>query len=66
MNSCGISDMTYNSIVACDAGLQKLFYPEIVVSGGTSMLPGIVDRLRMNIMELAPRFVMALFSFMDV
>lgn len=38
----------------CDIDLRKDLYANIVLSGGTSMLPSIADRLTKEITHLAP------------
>jgi actin-related protein len=55
MESCGIHEMAYNSIMKCDVDIRKDLYGNIVLSGGTSMFPGIADRMQKEISMLAPR-----------
>ena len=43
--SAGIHETTYNSIMRCDLDIRKDLYGNIVVSGGSSMFPGIADRM---------------------
>ncbi len=38
----------------CDIDIRKDLYGNIVLSGGTTMFPGIVDRLQREITSLAP------------
>lgn len=57
MESCGIHETTYNSIMKCDVDIRKDLYANTVLSGGTSMFPGIADRMQKEITALAPRFV---------
>ena len=40
----GIHETTYNSIMKCDVDIRKDLYGNIVLSGGTTMYPGIADR----------------------
>lgn len=54
MESAGIHETTYNSIMKCDVDLRKELYANIVLSGGSSMFPGIVNRLQEEIIRLAP------------
>lgn len=41
----GLHEITYQSILRCDVDLRKKFYSNIVMSGGTTMFPGIAERL---------------------
>ena len=40
MESVGIHETTYNSIMKCDVDIRKDLYANTVLSGGTTMLPG--------------------------
>uniref|UniRef100_A0A914E0Y6 Actin n=1 Tax=Acrobeloides nanus TaxID=290746 RepID=A0A914E0Y6_9BILA len=42
------------SIMNCDMDIRKHFCGNIILSGGTSMFPGIVDRMKSEITALAP------------
>merc|ERR1719227_53560 len=50
----GIDVLTYNSIMKCDVDVRKDLYSNIVLSGGTTMYPGIADRMQKEITNLAP------------
>merc|ERR1711934_1310058 len=39
MESCGIHETTYNSIMKCDVDIRKDLYANTVLSGGTTMYP---------------------------
>merc|ERR1711936_1517300 len=54
MEACGIHETTYNSIMKCDVGIRKDLYANTVMSGGTTMYPGIADRMQKEITALAP------------
>ncbi|RLM70245.1 hypothetical protein C2845_PM17G02540 [Panicum miliaceum] len=54
MEAPGIHDTTYNSIMKCDVDIRKDLYGNIVLSGGTTMFPGIADRMSKEITALAP------------
>ena len=54
MESVGIHETTYNSIMKCDVDIRKDLYSNIVLSGGTTMFPGIADRMSKEITALAP------------
>jgi actin len=51
----GIHETTYNSIMKCDIDIRKDLYSNIVLSGGTTMYPGIADRMHDEISKLAPQ-----------
>merc|ERR1712186_114807 len=46
MESCGIHETTYNSIMKCDVDTRKDLYANTVMSGGTTMYPGIAAGCR--------------------
>merc|ERR1712072_1384248 len=50
----GIHETTYNSIMKCDVDIRKDLYANTVMSGGTTMYPGIADRMQKEITALAP------------
>jgi len=50
----GIHITTFNSIMKCDVDIRKDLYGNIVLSGGTTMYPGIADRMQKEIAALAP------------
>nr|KAJ0202621.1 hypothetical protein LSAT_V11C500244070 [Lactuca sativa] len=54
MEAAGIHEMTYNSIMMCDVDMRKHLYENILLGGGSTMLPGIVDRYIKEITSLAP------------
>jgi len=54
MESCGVHETTYNSIMKCDVDIRKDLYANIVLSGGSTMYPGIADRMQKEITALAP------------
>ena len=54
MEACGIHETIYNSIMKCDVDIRKDLYANIVLSGGTTMYPGIADRMEKEITALAP------------
>merc|ERR1711862_255180 len=49
MEACGIHETTYNSIMKCDVDIRKDLYASTVMSGGTTMYPGIADRMQKEI-----------------
>jgi actin beta/gamma 1 len=54
LESGGIHVTTFNSIMKCDVDVRKDLYGNIVMSGGTTMYPGISDRMQKEITALAP------------
>merc|ERR1712105_294025 len=54
MEACGTHETTYNSIMKCDVDIRKDLYANTVMSGGTTMYPGIADRMQKEITALAP------------
>lgn len=54
LEGVGIHQTTYNSIMKCDVDIRKDLYSNIVLSGGTTMFPGIADRMTKEISSLAP------------
>nr|AFD54152.1 actin 2 [Heterodera avenae] len=54
MESAGIHESTYNSIMKCDIDIRKDLYANNVLSGGTTMYPGIADRMQKEMTALAP------------
>ncbi|XP_061183420.1 actin-3-like [Saccostrea echinata] len=53
----GIHETTYNSIMKCDVDIRKELYANTVLSGGSTMYPGIADRMQKEITALAPSSV---------
>ena len=45
MESAGIHETTYNSIMKCDVDIRKDLYANTILSGGTTRFPGIADRM---------------------
>merc|ERR1711959_601938 len=54
MESAGAHETTYNSIMKCDVDIRKDLYGNVVLSGGTTMFPGIGDRMQKELVALAP------------
>jgi actin beta/gamma 1 len=51
MKLCGIHETTYNSIMKCDVNIQKGLYANIVLSGGTTMCPGMDSTVLQSILN---------------
>jgi len=54
MESAGIHETAYNSIMRCDIDIRKDLYANTVLSGGSTMFPGITDRIQKEVSALAP------------
>merc|ERR1719193_2537143 len=54
MEVVGVHETTFNGIMKCDIDLRKDLYANTVLSGGTTMYPGIADRMQKEITALAP------------
>jgi len=54
LDSNGIHVAIFYSIMKCDVSVRRELYANIVLSGGTTLFPGINDRLGMEITSLAP------------
>ncbi|ELT97855.1 hypothetical protein CAPTEDRAFT_204377 [Capitella teleta] len=54
MESYGIHEHLYNSVMKCDMDIRRDLYLNTVLSGGTSMYPGLPDRLAKEMTSLAP------------
>ena len=50
----GVHELTFQSIMKCDVDVRKDLYGNIVLSGGTTMFPGIAERLNKEVVALAP------------
>merc|ERR1712029_1253293 len=42
----GVHVLTYNSIMKCDIDIRKDLYGNVVMSGGSTMFPGIAERMQ--------------------
>ncbi|XP_068952104.1 beta-actin-like protein 2 isoform X2 [Petaurus breviceps papuanus] len=54
IESSGIHETTFNSIMKCDVDIRKDLYANTVLSGGSTMYSGIADRMQKEILALAP------------
>merc|ERR1711962_924944 len=54
MEAAGVHETTYNAVMKCDVDIRKDLYGNVVMSGGTTMYPGIADRMQKEITSLAP------------
>ncbi|OON18391.1 Actin [Opisthorchis viverrini] len=54
MECAGLHETAYTSIMKCDVDIRKDLYANIVLSGGSTMFPGIADRMQKEITLLTP------------
>ncbi|RYP12529.1 hypothetical protein DL765_007265 [Monosporascus sp. GIB2] len=54
LQSGGLHVMAFNSIMKCDVDVRPDLYGNIILSGGSSMYPGLADRIQKEIVALAP------------
>merc|ERR1719376_1252990 len=54
MEIVGVHEGSFNSIMKCDIDIRKDLYANSVLPGGTTMYPGIADRMQKEIAALAP------------
>jgi actin len=50
----GVHEQVYNSIMKSEMDIRAELYSNIILSGGTTMLPGLPERLTREIQKLAP------------
>ena len=50
----GIHECTFQTIMRCDVDIRRDLYLNIVLSGGTTMFPGIAERMTKELYQLAP------------
>ncbi len=50
----GLHEQVYNSIMKSEMDIRSELYSNIILSGGTTMLPGLPERLTREIQKLAP------------
>lgn len=51
----GLSKMVCSTIAKCDADIQSNLFADIVLSGGTTLFPGLEERLMKELEEMASR-----------
>jgi actin len=50
----GIDHLVFDSIMKCDIDVRKDMYTNIIIAGGTTMFPGLSQRIEKEILRLAP------------
>jgi len=54
MESTGLHENIYNSIMKSDIDLRKDLFSNLLLAGGTTLLPGIEDRIHKELLLLSP------------
>jgi len=54
LEAAGIHETLYKSVTKCDVDVRRDLYGNVVLSGGTTMYPGIADRMNKELTALAP------------
>ncbi|KAM4097539.1 hypothetical protein ACJW30_07G008300 [Castanea mollissima] len=60
MESGGVHEIVLRSIRRCDMDIRREMFGNLVLSGGTTMIPGLADKLAMDLSSLAPPEVVEL------
>lgn len=53
----GVHSCAHTAILACDPEIRRDMYANLVLAGGTTMLPGFQERMQRELAELAPSVV---------
>lgn len=54
LESSGIHELIFNSVMKCDENIRKDLFRNIILTGGTTMFPGMADRLQKELLALVP------------
>ena len=54
MDAPGVHQAIHESILKCDPDLRRGLYRNIALCGGSTMFPGIADRMRKELLALSP------------
>ncbi|XP_065266678.1 actin-related protein T3 isoform X3 [Emys orbicularis] len=54
MEAPGIDKLCFNTIMKCDIDLRTNFYANIILSGGSSLFPGMAERITKEIIHMVP------------
>lgn len=49
-----LHSLSFNSILKCDLDIRRDLFGNVVLSGGTTMLPGVADRMQKELTNSAP------------
>jgi actin-related protein len=61
----GIHEMIYHSIMKCDIDLRKDLYSNIVLAGSNTLFPNFAERLKQEMLILAPHAEINVFAYPD-
>ncbi|CAD5117533.1 DgyrCDS6298 [Dimorphilus gyrociliatus] len=50
----GVQEMIYDSIFRCDVDIRRELFSNVVLSGGSTMYPGMADRVQRELMSMTP------------
>jgi len=50
----GLHNLTYQTVTKCDIDVRRDLYQNIILSGGTTMFPGLTERLTKEVQHLVP------------
>jgi len=56
-STAGIHELIYDSIMKCDVDIRTDLYVNTILAGGSTMFPGMADRMQKEITSLAPSSV---------
>ena len=51
----GIHKLVFDSVMSCEESIQSELFSKIVLQGGTSLIPGIAERLQIELEALVPK-----------
>merc|ERR1711911_120475 len=54
MENLGMVETLYSSIMKCDVDVRRDLYANIVLSGGTTMFPGMAERIEKDMTSFVP------------
>ncbi|XP_045214053.2 actin, cytoplasmic-like [Mercenaria mercenaria] len=54
MENVGVHELLYNSVMKSDIDIRKDLFANVVLSGGTTMFPGLADRMKRELDNLVP------------
>ncbi|XP_054838874.1 actin, clone 302-like isoform X2 [Eublepharis macularius] len=55
MEAPGIDKLLFNTIMKCDIDLRTTLYANVLLSGGSTLFPGIAERLTKELIHMAPK-----------
>ncbi|KAJ7234183.1 actin 2 [Mycena haematopus] len=54
LEASGIHETTFNSVMKCDLDIRRDLYSNVVLSGGSTMFPGMADRMQKELVSMVP------------